>query len=178
MLDTPYRACGEKDVSAARQYRTRHGVPDITGESMQTPREMIASKFERSAFTLGFETDEIIGYRLGSKGSILRALYINLEQKTVEYELSQEGLTAKRRTEYCPTMEQLIKDLPVTIDAFDQKLHGGLKLASDRRAVGLVMDNTPPPGVRDPWDLTNYYDKSRTKPQRSLGLKREDEEAK
>jgi hypothetical protein len=153
-------------------------VPEVTGQPMETPREMIAAKFERSAFALTFETDEILGYRAGSKGGILRALYINLEQQTVEYELSQEGLSVKRRTEYCPTLELLIKGLPVTVDAFDQKLHGGLKLADDRRTVGLTRDSEPPVGVKDPWDLTNYYDKSRAKPQRSLGLRREDEEFK
>jgi hypothetical protein len=153
-------------------------VPEVTEQSMQTPREMIAARFERSAFALTFETDEIIGYRAGSKGVVLRALYINLERQTVEYELSQDALSVKRRTEYCPTIEQLIRNLPVTIDAFDQKLHGGLKLADDRGTAGLARDSASPAGARDPWDLTNYYDKSRAKQQRSLGLRREDKESK
>ena len=147
----------------------------MTEQSTRAARAIIALKFERSAFALTFETDEIIGYRAGSKGGVLRALYINLEQLTLEYELSQEGLSVKRRTEYFPAIEQLMKDLPVTVDAFDQKLHGGLKLADDRRPVGLTRESAPPAGAKDPWDLTNYYDKSQEKQKRRGGLRLEDE---
>ncbi|MBP1732109.1 MAG: hypothetical protein H6Q55_2538 [Deltaproteobacteria bacterium] len=144
---------------------------------MQTPRDLITEKFERSAFALTFETDEIIGYRAGSKGGVLRALYINLEQRTVEYELAQGGLPVKRRTEYCPAVAHLIEGLPVTFDAFDQKLHGGLKLAENGGPVPGTGKGASSARPKDPWDLTNYYDKSRNEePPAGRRLKLEDEE--
>jgi len=70
---------------------------------MQTPRDLIT---KNSTLSVRFDVrnGEIIGYRAGSKGGVLRALYINLEQRTVEYELAQGGLPVKRRTEYCPAV--------------------------------------------------------------------------
>lgn len=139
---------------------------------MKSPREMISAKFERSAFVLTFETDEIIGYRAVSKAGLIRALYINLERRTVEYELSEGGLGVKRRTEFSPTVEGLIEGLPVTFDSFDQKLHGGLKLAEEEGVARYAGKRAPLARAEDPWDLTNYYDMS-GKP-RKLRLKPED----
>ena len=82
---------------------------------MRMPPEMIAAKLEGSAFVLTFETEEIIGYRSGVQRQELRALYINLERWTAEYELTQGGLPIRRRIEYFPTMVHLIEKLPVTV---------------------------------------------------------------
>ena len=62
---------------------------------MKTPHEMIITMFQRSVFALTFETDDILGYRSGPQGEVLRALSIDLKRRTVEYELTQRGLPTK-----------------------------------------------------------------------------------
>jgi hypothetical protein len=138
---------------------------------MRTPQEMIAAKFERSAFVLAFETEEIVGYRSGRQREELRALYINLKQWTAEYEITQGGLPVRRRIEYFPTMVHLIEKLPVTVASFDLKFQG-LNLKDNRGAAPQSRNRTSLTDTKDPWDPTNYYEKPRTgKPQELTRLK-------
>jgi hypothetical protein len=137
---------------------------------------MIITMFQRSVFALTFETDDILGYRSGPQGEVLRALSIDLKRRTVEYELTQRGLPTKRRVEHSPNLAHLVEKLPLTANSFDLKFQG-LKLteegAADARTKGRVV---PPAGTQDPWDLTRYQEKSRTeKPQGKTGLKLVDE---
>lgn len=143
---------------------------------MRMPPEMIAAKFERSAFVLTFETEEIIGYRSGLQRDVLRALYINLKRWSAEYELTQGGLPIRRRIEYFPTMAHLIEKLPVTVASFDLKFQG-LELKDDGGTAAQSRNRTSLTDTKDPWDPTNYYEKPRTgKPQELTRLKLADEE--
>ena len=138
---------------------------------MQTPHEMIAGKFEGSVFALAFETEQIIGFRSGLKSGVLRALHINLERQTVEYELMQGGLLIKRQAEHFPTLAHLIERLPVTIDSFDLKFKG-LRLQEDGGPDSPARHRVPLAENKDPWDLANYYDNPRTgKPHVEPGLR-------
>jgi len=143
---------------------------------MGTPHEMIAAKFEGSAFALTFETEEIIAYRSGRQREELRALTIDLKRQTAEYELTQGGLSIRRRFEYFPTMVHLLEKLPVTADSFDLKFQG-LQLEDNGGAAAQPRNRLPLAETRDPWDLANYYDQSvAAKPQRPTRLKLVDEE--
>ena len=145
---------------------------------MQPAHEMIAAKLGRSAFSLTFETDEIIAYRSSSQGNVLRAVYINLEQRAVEYELTQEDLPTRNRVEYFPTLAHLIEKLPVTIDSFDLKFQG-LKLKEDEGATAQVRNRVPLGANNDPWDPTNYFDNPHTgKPHVVPGLRPVDKKPK
>jgi hypothetical protein len=133
---------------------------------MKTPHEMIITMFQRSVFALTFETDDILGYRSGPQGEVLRAFSIDLKRRTVEYELTQRGLPTKRRVEHSPNLAHLVEKLPLTADSFDLKFQG-LKLSEEGAANAQT---------RDPWDLTRYHEKSRTEePQGKTGLKLVDE---
>jgi hypothetical protein len=143
---------------------------------MLTPQEMIAAKLERSAFVLTFETEEVIAYRSGRQHEELRALYIDLNRRTAEYEVTQGGRPIRRRVEYFPTMLHLIEKLPVTIASFDLKFQG-LTLEDNRRAAEQPKNRIPLAGSKDPWDQTNYYEKPNTgRPQRLTSLKLVDDE--
>jgi hypothetical protein len=145
---------------------------------MKTPHEMIIVMFQRSAFALTFETDEVLGYRSGPQGEVLRALSINLKQRTVEYELRQTGLPTERRVEHSANLAHLVEKLPLTADSFDLKFKG-LKLTEEGAAIVQARDRVSLAGTQDPWDLTNYYEKSRAgKPQGESGLKLVDEKFK
>jgi hypothetical protein len=139
---------------------------------------MIMTMFQRSVFALTFETDEVLGYRSGPQGEVLRALSIDLKRRTVEYELTQRGLPTKRRVEYSPDLTRLVEKLPLTVDSFDLKFQG-LKLAEGGAVVGRERGRVPLDKTKDPWDLTNYYEESRTpEPQEKRGLKLVDEKFK
>ena len=142
---------------------------------MKTPHEMIITMFQRSVFALTFETDDILGYRSGPQGEVLRALSIDLKRRTVEYELTQRGLPTKRRVEHSPNLAHLVEKLPLTADSFDLKFQG-VKLSEEGAANAQARDRVPPAETQDPWDLTRYHEKSRTeKPQGKTGLKLVDE---
>ena len=145
---------------------------------MKTPHEMIIVMFQRSAFALTFETEEILGYRSGPQGEVQRALSINLKQWTVEYELRQTGLPTKRRVEYSANLAHLVEKLPLTVNSFDLKFQG-LKLTEEEAAIVRARNRVPRAETEDPWDLTNYYGKSRTGEQQGeSGLKLVDEKFK
>jgi hypothetical protein len=92
---------------------------------------------------------------------MVRAVYINLKQRAIEYELTQGKLPIRKRVEYFPTLTNLMEKLPVTIDSFDLKLQG-LKLRKDEWATARARDHAPRAATEDPWDLTNYFDNPRT----------------
>jgi len=122
---------------------------------MQTVHEIITGKFKGSAFALAFETEQIMGFRSGLRGHVLRALHIDLARHTVEYELTQGGLLINRQVEYFPTLAHLIEKLPATVDAFDLKFRS-LKLKGDGVVHSQPKQSTPLARYEDPWDLTNY----------------------
>ncbi len=143
---------------------------------MRIVHETIAAWLRRSAFVLTFETEEVIACRAGSQGDALRALYINLAQLRIEYELTEEGSPLKRRVEYFPTMDSLLEKLPVTIASFDLKFRG-VRLKHDVEANAQGKGRTPLAATRDPWDLTNYCGRPRDgRPHESPSLKLEDDE--
>ena len=132
---------------------------------METPRNMIAARFEGSPFVLTFETEEVIAYRCGAQGDAVRAVYIDLQRQTAEYELTQGGVAVKHRSECFPDLELLIQRLPVTIASFDLKFRG-LSLKSDGEVVAPSRNRAAVSDAMDPWDPTHYYEKPRTgKPQ-------------
>jgi hypothetical protein len=142
---------------------------------MKTPHEMIITMFQRSVFALTFETDDILGYRSGPQGEVLRALSIDLKRRTVEYELTERGLPTKRCVEHSPNLVHLVEKLPLTADSFDLKFQG-LKFSEEGASNTPARDRVPPAGTQDPWDLTRYYEKFRTeKPEGKTGLKLVDE---
>ena len=152
----------------------RQGYKKVA-RSMKTSRELIIEMFQRSVFTLIFETDDVLGYRSSQETDVLRALSINLTQRTVEYELTQKGLPARRRVEYSPSLENLMTKLPLTADAFDLKFQG---LRLTEQGVSVAERKSLAEG-EDPWDLTNYFDKSRSeKPQKKTRLQLMDEKFK
>jgi hypothetical protein len=126
---------------------------------MKTSRELIIEMFQRSVFALTFETEDVLGYRSSQETDVLRALSINLRQQTVEYELTRRGLPARRRVEYSPSLENLMTKLPLTADAFDLKFEG---LRLTEQGVSVAERKSLAEG-EDPWDMTNYFDKSRIK---------------
>ena len=143
--------------------------------SMDTSRELIIEMFQSSVFALIFETDDVLGYRLGQETDVLRALSINLTQRTLEYELTQKGLPARRRVEYSPTLEILITKLPLTADAFDLKFQG---LRLTEQGVSAAERKSLAEG-EDPWDMTSYFNKSPSeKPQKKTPLRLIDEKLK
>jgi hypothetical protein len=145
---------------------------------MKTPHEMIMVMFQRSAFALTFETDEVLGYRSGPQGEVLRALSIDLKQRTVEYELRQTGLPTERRVEHSANLAHLVEKLPLTVDSFDLKFQS-LKLTEEEAAIVRARDRASRAETEDPWDLTNYCGKSRTgEKQGGSGLKLVDEKFK
>jgi hypothetical protein len=91
---------------------------------MKSLCEIIIEVLQPSVFALTFETDDVIGYRSNEEAKVLRALSINLKRQTVEYELTQRGLSVTRRVEYSPSPEILIEKLPLTAAAFDLKFQG------------------------------------------------------
>jgi hypothetical protein len=124
---------------------------------MATAKQMIEAKFESSGFALTIETKESVGYRSGLKTDLLRAVYIHLERRAVEYELAQRGAPSRHRVEHFETIEQLLGQLPTDTASFDLKFQG-LKPESDGTAAkmaGRPRANTYT--TEDPWDLTNYY---------------------
>jgi hypothetical protein len=131
------------------------------GLPMQTPHEVITARLEGSVFALAFETEQIIGFRSGLKGEVVRALHINLERHTVEYELLKGGLLIRRQAEYFPTLAHLIEKLPVTVDSFDMKFQG-LRLKEDGGLDSQPRRRAPLAANEDPWDLTNYFDNPHT----------------
>jgi len=134
---------------------------------------MIVEMFQRSAFGLTFETEDILGYRLQSE--VLRALSIDLKKQTVEYEITQKGLPTKRRTEYSPNLNELIKKLPLTTDAFDGKFQG-LRISEHGVSVANPKQCVPRSREDDPWDMTSYFDNTNTgKFKNKSGLKLADE---
>ncbi len=134
-------------------------------------------KLEGSAFALTFETEETIGYRSGLRGDVVRAFYINLERRTVEYELTEGKLQTRRRVEHFPTMASLVEKLPVTTASFDLKFPG-LKLNDDGGVFARSRNRTPLAEAKDPWEPTNYYEKRHTgEPQGAARLKLADEES-
>jgi hypothetical protein len=109
---------------------------------------------------------------------VQRALSINLKQWTVEYELRQTGLPTKRRVEYSANLAHLVEKLPLTVNSFDLKFQG-LKLTEEEAAIVRARNRVPRAETEDPWDLTNYYGKSRTGEQQGdSGLKLVDEKFK
>jgi hypothetical protein len=137
----------------------------------------MVAKLEGSAFVLTFETEETIGYRSGLRGDVLRAFYINLERRTVEYELAEEKLPIRRRVEHFPTMASLVENLPVTTTSFDLKFQG-LKRKDDGGVFARPGNRIRLAEVKDPWELTNYYEKPHTgEPQGPTRLKLADEES-
>ena len=142
---------------------------------MKTSRELIIEMFQRSVFALTFETEDVIGYRSSQETDMVRAFSINLTQQTVEYELTQKGLPTRRRVEYPPSLENLMTKLPLTADAFDLKFHG---LRLTEQGISVAERKSLAEG-QDPWDLTNYFDKSSTeKPQKKTRLQLMDEKLK
>jgi hypothetical protein len=131
---------------------------------MKKLHDMVITMFQRSVFALAFETDEILGYRSGPQGDVLRALSIDLKRGIVEYELTHKGLPTKRHVEYSPNLSRLVEKLPLTVDSFDLKFQG-LKLNEERTPVIRAKERVLLAETEDPWDLTNYYEKSRTKEQ-------------
>ncbi len=118
---------------------------------------MIVDLFQRSVFGLAFEAEDFLGYR--SQSEALRALSIDLKRQTVEYELTEKGTPTKRRTEYSPSMAQLIKKLPLTAKEFDLKFEG-LRI-TELGATSTEKEGRVPRHRReDPWDMTSYFDKS------------------
>ena len=120
----------------------------------KTSHDLIVEMFQRSAFGLTFETEEILGYRL--QGEKLRALSIDLEKQTVEYEIREKGMPAQRRVEYSPSLHQLVEKLPLTPGAFDLKFQG-LRLAEkgvplqERKLLHTHLHND------DPWDAASCF---------------------
>ena len=142
---------------------------------MNTSRELIIEMFQRSVFALIFETNDVLGYRSNRETDVLRALSINLPQRPVEYELTQKGLLVRRRVEYSPSLENLMTKLPLTADAFDLKFQG---LRLTEQGVSVAERKSLAEG-HDPWDLTNYFGKSRTeKPQKKTRLQLVEEKLK
>ncbi len=117
---------------------------------------MIEERLEGSGFVLTVETEESVGYRCGVKADLLRALYIHLERRTVEYELTVGGALTRNGVEHFETIGQLLERLPKDAASFDIKFQG-LRLEAEGAAG--KMPSRPNPrayATEDPWDLTNY----------------------
>ena len=126
--------------------------------SVKRPHEIIIEMFQGTVFTLIFESEDIMGFRSSSEVGVLRAFSIDLKQQTVEYELKEKGVPLRRRIEYSPGLQQLIKKLPITSHAFDLKFQG-MRLTEHGVSVAerVSLANNG-----DPWDRTRYFDKSRS----------------
>ncbi len=134
--------------------------------------------FQRTVFVLTFESDEVLGYRSGSQGDVLRSLSINLRQGVVEYELMKRGLSPKRRVEHSSSMAHLLEKLPHTVDSFDLKF-AGPRRTEEGGAHIRERGAAPADAAKDPWDLTSYFDKSRAgKLGSDTGLKLADDDFK
>ena len=132
---------------------------------METPRERIAARFKGTPFVLTFETEAVIAYRSAAQGDAVRAVYIDLERQTAEYELTRGGVAVKHRSECFPDLEHLLQRLPVTVASFDLKFQG-LSLKNDGEGVLPSRNRAALSDTTDPWDPTHYYEKPRTgKPQ-------------
>ncbi len=126
---------------------------------------MIATRFEGSPFVLTFETEEVVAYRSSAQDDGVRAVYIDLQRQTAEYELTRGGVAVKHRSEFFPDLEQLIQRLPVTVASFDLKFRG-LTLKGEEAGVAPSKNRAVLSDAIDPWDPTHYHEKPRTgKPQ-------------
>jgi len=84
------------------------GIREVERQKgMEEPKQMIEAKLKRSGFVLTIETEESVGYRSGLKTEALRVVYINLERRTVQYELTKRGAANRHRVEHFETIEQL-----------------------------------------------------------------------
>ena len=123
---------------------------------MKRPQEIIVEMFEGTVFTLIFESEDTLGFRSNPGDEILRAFSINLKQQTVQYELREKEKPIRRRIEYSPSPELLIKKLPLTSHEFDLKFEG-MRITEQGVSVAersSLADND------DPWDMTSYFDRS------------------
>jgi hypothetical protein len=133
----------------------------MIGQLMGTASETIAARFKGSPFVLTFETEEVIAYRSGAPDDAVRAVYIDLQRQTVEYEFTQGGKKVKHRSECFPDLEQLIQRLPVSVASFDLKFRG-LSLKADEEGAASSRNRAALSDAADPWDPTHYYEKPRT----------------
>ena len=112
--------------------------------------------FDGSTFTLIFESEDTMGFRSNSGTEVQRAISISLKQRTVEYELKEKGKPVRRRVEYSPSLELLVKKLPITSYAFDMKFQG---MRVTEQGVS-VAERVSLAENEDPWDRTSYFDTS------------------
>jgi hypothetical protein len=139
---------------------------------METSNQMIEAKLKGSGFVLTIETEESVGYRSGLKSEALRAVYINLERRTIEYELIRKGAPSRHWLERFETIEQLAEQLPGSAPSFDLKFQG---LSPEDSGAAVRMASRPTitsEATEDPWDLTNYHaGPGREKPRQSTRLR-------